>query len=166
MKSSSKNKKLPNANIIYHFSENFKSKFQINTAFSKKFLDTMPQKNKTALVITYHQCGKTIYHLSSIGFDIINGSHLTFLPTALVKGRVAGIEILGVQIILSYAHSVGKPLKMHDLPLSKELDRITNVGIVNKSQNVVIGRASLLLCYYHVFATFFGVSKTRNSLDL
>ena len=97
-------------------------------------------------MITYHQCGKTIYHLSSISFDIINGSHLTFLPTALVKGRVAGIEVLGVQIILSYAHSVGKPLEMHDLSLSEEFDRITNVGIVNKSQNVVIGRASLLLC--------------------
>ena len=96
-------------------------------------------------MITYHQCGKTIYHLSSISFDIINGSHLTFLPTALVKGRVAGIEIFGVQIILSYAHSVGKPLKMHNLPLSKELDRITNVGIVNKPQNVVIGRSGLLL---------------------
>ena len=63
-------------------------------------------------MITYHQCGKTIYHLSSISFDIINGSHLTFLPTALVKGRVAGIEIFGVQIILSYAHSVGEAVNM------------------------------------------------------
>ena len=67
-------------------------------------------------------------------------------------------------MILSYADAVAEALIVHDLALAEEFYRIANVGVVGEAQNVVIGRARLLLCYYHVFATFWGCQKTRKIL--
>lgn len=65
---------------------------------------------------------------------------------ALVKAGVEGIEILGIQLILGNSYGIAESLIMHDLTGSEELDGITNVGIVNKAQNVVVGNARLLFC--------------------
>ena len=55
---------------------------------------------------------------------------------------------------------------MHYFPLPEEFDGIPYVGIVNETKNVVIGGASLLLCYYHVFATKLSLAKVRKILIL
>ena len=72
----------------------------------------------------------------------------------LVKAGVAGVEILGIEIILCDPYGIAKALEVNYLPLAKELYDVVYVGIVGKTKNVVVGGASLLLCCYHVFATF------------
>lgn len=39
-----------------------------------------------------------------------------------------------------------EPLKMHNFPLSEELDGIPDIGIIGKAQDIVISCACLLLC--------------------
>ena len=68
------------------------------------------------------------------------------LHTALVKAGVECIEILGVEVILSDSQGISESLIMHYLTLTQELNRLLNVRIINESQNVVVRRASLLLC--------------------
>ena len=67
-------------------------------------------------------------------------------------------------MILSYSYAVAEALVVNYLALAKEFYRIAYVGIVGQAQNVIIGRARLLLCYYHVFATFWGSQETRKIL--
>jgi hypothetical protein len=89
-----------------------------------------------------------------------------FVRTVLVKRRVASVEILGIEVVLRYADSIGETLIVNDFTCAQELYYVVDVGVVGKTQNVVIGRASLLLCYYHVFAMFLGCQKTRKILIL
>ena len=92
-------------------------------------------------------------------------SGIVLLFTAvLVKRGVAGVEIFGVEALLRHPQGVGKALIVNYLTLTQELDNVVHVGIVRKPQNVVIGRASLLLCYYHVFATKLSLAKARKIL--
>ena len=79
-----------------------------------------------------------------------------FLPAILVKRGVDRVKILAVQLLLCDAEGIAEALVMHDLTRAQIFDRIANVGIVDQTQNVVVGRARLLLCYYHVFARFLG----------
>ena len=55
---------------------------------------------------------------------------------------------------------------MHDLSLSEKLDGVPHVGIVAKAEDVVVGDAGFLLCYYHVFATKSWSVKVRKILIL
>ena len=57
-------------------------------------------------------------------------------------------------------------LIVHDLALAEIFDGIAYVGIIRQTQNVVIGHARLLLCYYHVFATKLSIAKVRKILVL
>ena len=55
---------------------------------------------------------------------------------------------------------------MHDLPLAEELDGIPYVGVVAEAEDIVVGDAGFLLCYYHVFATKLSLAKVRKFLIL
>ena len=81
-----------------------------------------------------------------------------------VKRRIDRIEIFGIQIVLRDADGIAKSLIMHELTLAQEFDRLADVGIVTQTQNVVVRRARLLLCYYHIFAMFLVFQKTRKIL--
>ena len=83
-----------------------------------------------------------------------------------IKRRIDRVEILGIKIILHNAESIAKSLIVHDLPLAKEFYGVSDVRIVNKPQQVIIGGASLLLCYYHVLATKSWCVKVRKILIL
>ena len=85
---------------------------------------------------------------------------------SFVEAGVDGIEVLAVKLILGNSEGVGEPLVMHDLPLTQELDGIPHVGIIHQAENVIVGDASLLLCYYHVFATKLSLAKVRKILIL
>ena len=87
---------------------------------------------------------------------------LLFRAGGTVEFGIAGVEILRVEMILRDAEGIGEPLVMHDLPGAEELDRLSDVGIVDEAKNVVVGRACLLLCYYHVFATTLSVALRRH----
>ena len=88
------------------------------------------------------------------------GRYLSFF----IKRRIVCVEIIGIEIILRYAHSVGKSLIVHDFSRAKKFYRVAHIGVVDQAKNIVIGRASLLLCYYHVFATKLSLAKVRKSI--
>ena len=74
-----------------------------------------------------------------------------------IKSRVGRIEILLIHFLDSAAKSLAEALIMDDFPLPQELYNVVDVRIVAEPQNVVIGRARLLLrCHvlgevgYHV----------------
>ena len=70
-----------------------------------------------------------------------------FHPAAsLVKRRVAGVEILAVQMLLRNAEGIAEALIVNDLALTEILDGIAHVGIVGHTQNIVVGDTRLLLC--------------------
>ena len=64
---------------------------------------------------------------------------------SLVKRRVEGIEVPCIQPVGGQAERFTEPLIMHKLPCAEELDRVAHVGIVAHAENVVVGRAGLLL---------------------
>lgn len=70
-----------------------------------------------------------------------NVLHLRFF----VKARVKGVEVLAVKVILRNAQSLAETLEVHDLTGAQELDGVTHIGVVGKSQNIVVYRARLLL---------------------
>ena len=71
---------------------------------------------------------------------------LFLITSSLIKRRVARVEVLGVEMLLRDTNAVAEALIVHDLTLSEEFYRVADVGIVCEAQNVVISRASLLLC--------------------
>ena len=70
---------------------------------------------------------------------------LCLLTAPLVKGGIAGVEVLGVQIVLGNAEGIPKPLVVNDLPLPQELDGLADVGVIAEAEDVVVGHAGLLL---------------------
>ena len=53
---------------------------------------------------------------------------------------------------------------MNDFAFAEVFDGIADVGVIHKAENVVVGYACLLLCYYHVFATKSCLVKVRKSI--
>ena len=105
--------------------------------------------------------GLAILKPSQISFYCLTVFHIT---AVFIKRRIVGVKILAVEVVLSDSQGIAEALIMHDLPLAKELNGVAYVGIVRQAQNVVVGGACFLLCYYHVFARFLGCQKTRKIL--
>ena len=97
--------------------------------------------------------------------DLFGVFDLLFVA-ALVKRGVDRVEVFAIKLFLSDAESVSKALIVHDLTLAQVAQRITHVGVIAKANEVVVGRARLLLCYYHVFATKLSLVKARKILIL
>ena len=76
-----------------------------------------------------------------------------------VKARVNRVKILRVHRVLSHTEGVSKPLIMHQLAFAEEFEGLAYVGVVYHTEQVVVGDACLLLCYYHVFATKLSLAK-------
>ena len=72
------------------------------------------------------------------------------LPKALVKRGVIRVEVLGVKMLLSPTKGVAKPLVMYYFSLAQILYGVAHVGVVNKTENVIISCSCLLLCC-HIF---------------
>ena len=66
--------------------------------------------------------------------------------TVFVKGRVEGVEVFGVKLIGDHPEGFSKPLVMHYLTLTQEDEGISDIGVIDKTQNVVVGHSCLLLC--------------------
>ncbi len=71
-----------------------------------------------------------------------------------IEARVEGIEIFAVKIVLRNAYSIGKALIMHYLALAQVLYRLLDIGVVDKTQNIVICDASFLLWCNHIRTNF------------
>ena len=63
-----------------------------------------------------------------------------------IKRRIGRIEIFLIHLLNSAAKPLTEALIMDDLPLPQELYDVVYVWIVAEPQDVVIGRARLLLC--------------------
>ena len=85
---------------------------------------------------------------------------------AEIEARIEGVEVFAVKIVLRDAYGVAKALIVNYLTLAEILYRLLDIGVVNKTQDIVVGHASLLLCYYHVFATKLSLAKVRKILIL
>ena len=68
-----------------------------------------------------------------------------FASAALIEGGVAGVEVLGVEVILGDSEGIGEALIMHDLALAKESDDVADVGIIREAKDIVVGGSRLLL---------------------
>lgn len=90
----------------------------------------------------------------------------TLLSSALVKGGIVAVNILVIGALLNATQAICKSLIMHDLALAQKLNGIAHIGVIGQTQNVIIGHAGLLLCCYHIFATFFHRLKIEISLIL
>ena len=78
-----------------------------------------------------------------------------------VESGVGEIDVFRVHFFLAKPQTLAEPLEVHDLPLPQEADNIIYVRIVGKTQDVVIGKAGLLLCCNGVRATLTYVSRER-----
>ena len=67
------------------------------------------------------------------------------LHTAFIKARVKCIEILAVETIGEDAQTLAEALVVGDLTLSQEFERLEHVGIVDQTNEVVVGRTRFLL---------------------
>ena len=52
---------------------------------------------------------------------------------AYVVGRVEGIEVVLIQMLLRASQNIAESLEMHDLPLTQEADDVVDVGIVGQT---------------------------------
>jgi len=62
------------------------------------------------------------------------------------KGRVHMIDIFFVQALTQLFHRLAEALEMHDLTSTQEFDYIVHIGIIGQAQDIIVGRASFLLC--------------------
>ena len=72
----------------------------------------------------------------------------------LIKGGIEGVEVLFVELILGNAQAFAETLIVDDLAFTQELDGLTDIGIVDQTQDVVISSARLLFCCTSVCANF------------
>ena len=63
-----------------------------------------------------------------------------------VKGRVEGVEVFGIQMILDHPHGFAEPLEVDDFPFTEEPDRIADFRVLDQPEDVVVGEPCLLLC--------------------
>ena len=67
-------------------------------------------------------------------------------------------------MLLRDAEGIGEALVVDDFAFAQVFDWVTDVGVIGHAQNVVVGHARLLFCYYHIFAMFLVFQKTRKIL--
>lgn len=62
-----------------------------------------------------------------------------------IEAGVEGIEIFAVEHILDKPQAFAEALVMDDLTLTEKFYRVTDVGVIGKAEDIVIGEASFLL---------------------
>lgn len=62
-----------------------------------------------------------------------------------VEARVERVEILRVQAVGGQLQSLAEALIVYHLARTQEFQRLAHVGVVDQAQQVIVGRARLLL---------------------
>ena len=57
---------------------------------------------------------------------------------------------------------ITKPLEVDDLALAQEADHVIDIRIIGQAENIVIGKAGLLLCCDLLRTTFSSRAKEKN----
>jgi len=81
--------------------------------------------------------------------------------SASVESRVDGVEVFLVHPVHGQAQGLAKALEMDGLALAQETDDVIHIRIVAHAQNIVIGRARLLLSA-HILAEIGDFSRFDN----
>ena len=63
-----------------------------------------------------------------------------------IKGRVKGIEVPAVQMVLDVAQDFTETLEMDDLPFPQEPDGIADLRVFHHAEDIVIGDTRFLFC--------------------
>lgn len=72
-----------------------------------------------------------------------------------VKSRVHIVNVLLIQFLAQQLNSLAKPLEVNDLTLTQEFDHVVDIRVITEPENVIVGRACLLLWYIDLFAKVF-----------
>ena len=86
--------------------------------------------------------GAPYYQGTPVSYEIC----LVITVFAHIKAGIEGVEVLGIQLILSQTQSFAETLEMHDFALTQELDGFTDIRLFNQTQDIVIGAACFLFC--------------------
>lgn len=92
------------------------------------------------------------------GSNVSASSSATVSATVFIKRWVAGIEVLGIEVILNYPQTLAKTLEVDYLSLTQELYGIAYVRIVSKTQDVVIGGTGFLFSRHILDQISYGIA--------
>ena len=67
-----------------------------------------------------------------------------------IKFRIDGIEVSAVKSVLNKSESFAETLEVDDFTLTKEADRVYDIRVIGKTQNVIVGKTGFLL-RSHIF---------------
>ena len=73
---------------------------------------------------------------------------------SFVEGRVDGVDVLLVELLLRHAQALAEALVVDDFSLAQEADDIVHIRVIGEAKDVVIGDPCLLFCCNDVRATF------------
>ena len=91
------------------------------------------------------------------------------LSFSVLTDSILGVErikILLIKLLLRSAKNIAESLEMHYLTLTEKFNNVAYVGIIRKSEKIIVSYSCLLFCYYHVFATKLSLAKVRKILIL
>ncbi len=77
-----------------------------------------------------------------------------FFCVLSIEGGIVRVEILAVRLILCDAEGLAEALEMGHFSLTEEFDRLSHIGIIHKTQDIVVGDTRLLLCCNCISTTF------------
>ncbi len=85
-----------------------------------------------------------------------------------VKGGVGEVHIFLIHPLLGQRDSLTEALEVDNFPLPQEADHIVHVRVVGQAENVVVGKAGLLLCCDRIRTTssvFRGIQLIRDAVN-
>ena len=68
-----------------------------------------------------------------------------------VKRRIKCVEVFLIHLVGCKAETFTETLEMNNFTFTKELDYITHIRVINKTENVIVCCSCFLLCT-HIFA--------------
>lgn len=86
-----------------------------------------------------------------------------FSSGIVVKCRIECVKVFRIQSIINPAQSLTKALEMDDFSLSQELNRITDIRVIDKTKQIIVRQSCFLLCCNGKSATF---ANKINPFDL
>ncbi len=63
-----------------------------------------------------------------------------------IEFRVECVEVLGIQVVLYDAERLAESLEVNDFTLSEEFDRVSYIGIVYETKDIIVGSSGFLFC--------------------
>ena len=82
----------------------------------------------------------------------------------LIEGRVGEVDVFLIHALLGQSDGLAKALEVDNLPFTQKTDHIIDVRIIRQTEDIVIGKAGLLLWCDLVRTTF--SDKVKKKVEL